>query len=180
MITELETLRYPIGHYQKPAIVSSELLSGYIATITAFPGKIRAEVAHLTDAQLDTPYRPGGWTIRQVVHHCSDSHMNAIIRHKLALTEDNPTIKPYHEDRWAELPDAKTMPLEPALKLLEGLHARWGTLLKSLPEEALKRTFTHPEHSKVFSLDESIGMYAWHCEHHLAHITNLKKAKGWS
>ncbi|MBC5774810.1 putative metal-dependent hydrolase [Pontibacter sp. KCTC 32443] len=177
---EIENLKYPVGRFQKPEQISGEMLAGFIAVISDFPGKLHKEVQHLNEQQLDTPYRPEGWTVRQVVNHCADSHMNALIRHKLALTEDNPTIKPYHEDLWAELPDTKTMPIEPALHILDGLHARWIALLKGLSETDLNRTFTHPEHNKAFTLDESIGLYAWHCDHHLAHITSLKERKGWT
>jgi len=179
MKIELEDVRYPIGHYEKPAEFTSEILENYIAEIHTFPKRLAEAVQHLSEEQLDTPYRPDGWTIRQVVNHCSDSHMNAIIRHKLALTEENPVIRPYFEDRWAELPDSKMMPIAPALMLLEGLHARWVVLLKGLTKAELQRTFVHPEHNKAFTLAESIGLYAWHCNHHLAHITNLKHTKGW-
>lgn len=174
-----EELKYPIGIYSKPQEITQELLSEYILAISTFPKTLKNEVHNLTDVQLDTPYRPGGWTIRQVVHHCADSHMNSLIRFKLALTEDNPTIKPYFEDRWAELADSKSMPIAPALKLLEGLHERWSVLLTHLSKADLARTFIHPESGKQIQLDENIGLYAWHCKHHLAHITTAKKANKW-
>ncbi|MBC7390699.1 MAG: putative metal-dependent hydrolase, partial [Opitutaceae bacterium] len=138
-----------------------------------------AEVIYLTDSQLDTSYRPEGWTIRQVVNHCADSHMNSLVRFKLALTEDKPIIKPYYEERWAELSDSKSMPVIPAIQMLHGIHSRWTILLKSLSDNDIKKTFIHPEHGKEFSIEENIGVYAWHCNHHLAHITTLKKSKGW-
>jgi hypothetical protein len=179
VVKDLETLKYPIGHFVKPAHFTLEIISKCISDIETFPMRLRMETAHLSQEQLDTQYRPQGWTIRQVVHHCADSHMNSIIRFKLTLTEDKPTIKPYHEERWAELADSRTLPIGPSLQLLEGLHARWVVLLKSLTEEELHKSFIHPEHGKVTRLDENIGIYAWHCNHHLAHITTLKKRMGW-
>lgn len=175
----LETLRFPIGPFKKPALITAELLQSYITDIASFPGHLRSEVENLTQAQLDTPYREGGWTIRQVVNHCADSHMNSLIRFKLALTENQPTIKPYNEARWAELADSNYMPVEAALKTLEGLHERWVVLLNSLTKAELERTFIHPEHGKVFRIDETIALYAWHGKHHLAHITTLKERMGW-
>ncbi len=176
---ELEQLRYPIGRFHAPATIDNTLISKLVTEIESFPKRLKAEVANLSEAQLDTPYRPNGWTIRQVVHHCADSHMNSFIRFKLALTEVKPTIKPYYEERWAELADSKTLAIEPSLVLLEGLHQRWATLLKSLKSDDLARTFVHPEHGKEFRLDVTISNYAWHGNHHLAHITELKKRKGW-
>lgn len=173
-----EQLKYPNGRYRRPDSITPEIRQEAIAAIADFPARLRAAVQGLSDAQLDTPYRPEGWTVRQVVHHCSDSHMNAIIRFKLALTEDQPVIKPYEEAMWAELPDSKSM-IEPALALLEGLHARWAALLHSLDASALARTFVHPEHGKVFTVDETILQYGWHSNHHLAHITSLKERMGW-
>ncbi|MGK6351539.1 YfiT family bacillithiol transferase [Parapedobacter sp. DT-150] len=172
-------LKYPIGKFIKPDILDEHVLASAIATIEAFPQKLRAAVAHLGEEQLDTPYRPGGWTVRQVVHHCADSHMNSLIRFKLALTEDNPTIKPYYEDRWAELADAKAMDITPSLSLLDGLHSRWVTLLRSITPTELKRVFIHPEQGKHIELGECIAHYAWHCNHHLAHIITLKKSTHW-
>lgn len=174
-----EALKFPIGTFKKPTEITAALLQDFISLIAEFPAQLRQETARLSDAQLDTAYRDGGWTLRQVVNHCADSHMNSLIRFKLALTEEKPTIKPYFEDRWAELPDSKNMPIEPALQMLEGIHIRWVVLLKSLTEEQLKRSFIHPEHGKEICLDENIALYAWHCQHHLAHITGLKKARGW-
>jgi len=174
-----ESLRYPIGQYERPTEITAEDLEQYINIIETFPSDMAREVSHLNEEQLNTPYRDGGWTIRQVVHHCADSNMNSLIRFKLALTEDEPTIKPYQEDRWAELPDGKELPISHSISLLEGLHARWTFLLKSLSQTHLKRTFIHPESKKIYRLDENIGLYAWHCQHHLAHITILKGQNNW-
>jgi len=175
----MEELKYPVGHYQKPNVFTKEILAEAISVIEQFPKKIKQEVENLSDEQLDTPYRPGGWTLRQVVHHCADSHMNAFIRIKLALTETTPTIKPYAEALWAELADGKTLPIHPSLSIIENVHLRWVTVLKNMKDEEFERGFIHPEKSKELSLHESTGMYAWHCKHHLAHITELKKRKGW-
>ncbi|NDK55155.1 YfiT family bacillithiol transferase [Pontibacter fetidus] len=175
----LDKLKFPIGEFEKPETITENILTNWISVIALFPEKLTSEVNNLTDSQLDTPYRPGGWTVRQVVHHCADSHINSLTRFKLALTEDNPTIKPYFEDRWAELPDSKTLPIDSSLKILEGIHARWITLLNNLTNQQLKRTFVHPEKGKALSLDEATGLYAWHCNHHLAHITTLKQRKNW-
>lgn len=176
---ELFNLKYPIGKYAAPKEISSDLIDACIADIAAFPGKLEKEVSHLSESQLDTAYRPDGWTVRQVVHHCADSHMNSVIRFKLALTEDKPVIKPYFEDRWADLPDTRAMSILPALQLLHGLHSKWVFLLRSLTPEQLQRTFVNPEHHKEYSLEAAIALYAWHCNHHLAHITALKARQGW-
>ena len=176
---DLEKLKFPIGKFDKPTTISNKHLKEYIASIETLPEKLRAHVEILVNAELNTAYRPGGWTIRQVVHHLADSHMNGFIRAKLALTEKNPTIKPYPEALFAELPDTKTMPIETSLILLEGLHARWAVLLKSLSAKDWKKTIVHPEHKRAIALDEYMGMYAWHCNHHLSHITGLKERKGW-
>lgn len=175
----MEDLKFPIGKFTKPLEYSEEFISRQIETIQQFPSHLRKAVATLSDAQLDTPYRPEGWTIRQVVHHCADSHMNSLTRFKLTLTEDKPIIKPYYEERWAELADSKTMPLEPSLKMLEGIHERWSVLLTKITKEELERSFIHPEHGKEIPLKENIGIYAWHCQHHLAHITTLKEKMEW-
>lgn len=175
----LEKLRYPIGKFIAPEIYPKEYLDGKISEIATFPERLKKEVLHLTDEQLDTPYRQDGWTIRQVIHHCADSHMNCFIRIKWALTEDTPTIKFYHEDRWGGLQDNLTMPIQPTLSLLEGLHFRLTYLMNSLSESDLEKSFIHPEHNSEFKLKEIIGTYAWHGNHHLAHITELKKRKNW-
>lgn len=177
--SELEKLRYPIGKFIAPELYSSNYLAEKIAEIASFPERLKKEVIYLTDEQLDTSYRQDGWMIRQVIHHCADSHMNCFIRIKWALTEEKPTIKFYHEDRWAEMHDNLTMPIEPTLSYLEGLHYRLAYLMKSLNEEDLERTFIHPEHNSEFKIKEIIGTYAWHGNHHLAHITELKKKKAW-
>jgi len=174
-----QELKYPIGKFTKPETISQETLTQWIADIASFPERLKKEVSHLADAQLDTPYRPEGWTIRQVVHHCADSHINSLIRFKWALTEEKPTIKPYFEDRWAELADSKTFPIQSSIQILEGVHARWVALLSGFDNNDLQRIYIHPEHNKEFSLAEAIGLYAWHCNHHLAHITTLKKRKDW-
>lgn len=176
----LDSFRFPIGKFQAPCTYTPEIIESYIQTIESFPDKLEVEVKHLSEIQLNTPYRPNGWTIRQVINHCADSHMNALMRFKLAMTEENPIIKPYMEARWAELADSKHMPIEPALLMLKGTHIRLGIILRSITTKDLKRTFIHPEHNKTFYLDENMGMYAWHCEHHLSHITSLKKAKEWN
>lgn len=175
----LEQLKFPIGKFEKPDIITPNLLEKWITDISSFPERLKKEVMHLTDQQLDTPYRPGGWTIRQVIHHCADSHMNSLTRFKLTLTEDQPVIKPYYEERWAELADSKKMPIAPSIKMLEGIHERWTILLKQLTETDYARTFIHPEHGKIFRIDENIGVYAWHGNHHLAHITEVKKRNQW-
>ncbi|MFC4872362.1 YfiT family bacillithiol transferase [Negadavirga shengliensis] len=175
----IEKLKFPIGKFESPATITKDVLAKWISDISLFPVRLSSEVSYLTDEQLDTPYRPEGWTIRQVVHHCADSHMNSLTRLKLALTEDRPTIKPYFEDRWAELVDAKNMPIGPSIKMIEGIHERWTILLNNLTEEQYGRVFIHPEQGKTFRIDENIGLYAWHCNHHLAHITETKKRNNW-
>lgn len=175
----LEKLKYPIGKFTAPENYSAAYLTERIAEIESFPERLKKEVFQLTPEQLETPYREDGWTIRQVIHHCADSHMNCFIRIKWALTESKPVIKFYHEDLWAELHDNLTMPIEPTLSFLEGLHFRLAYLMKSFSETDLKRSFIHPENNKEYQLKEIIGTYAWHGNHHLAHITELKNRKGW-
>lgn len=175
----LEQLKYPIGKFQKPELITSDILAKWISEISTFPKRLTEEVNQLTDKQLDTHYRPDGWTIRQVVHHCADSHMNSLTRFKLALTEDQPTIKPYFEERWAELSDTKNMAIEPSLKMIEGIHKRWSVLLNNLTDDQLGRTFIHPSDGKIYRVDENMGFYAWHCNHHLAHITETKRRNNW-
>ena len=172
-------LRYPIGKFARPTEWSAADRSAAIAAIAAAPSEIAAAVAGLTDAQLDTPYRPGGWTVRQVVHHLADSHLNAYIRLRLALTEEHPTIKPYAEAAWAELADARTMPVGVSLSLLDGAHARWVTLLKTLAPAQFARTVNHPENG-VMTMDHLLAMYSWHGKHHAAHITELRKRERWT
>lgn len=169
----LEKLRFPIGQFHKPDVFTTDLINGYIRTIEVFPLLVRESVEHLSDVQLDTPYRLGGWTIRQVVHHCADSHLNSFIRFKLALTEESPTINPYDEGRWAELPDTLDLPVTHSLTLLDGLHARWAYLLKSLDGKQLQRTFIHPASGETYPLAEVVAQYDWHCRHHLGHIKSV-------
>jgi uncharacterized damage-inducible protein DinB len=170
--------RYPIGKYLPPADVTAANRVEAINQIAAVPEKLRAAVSGLNDAQLETPYRDGGWTLRQVVHHVPDSHMNAYIRCRLALTETEPTIKPYEESAWAQLEDAAHAPIEVSLKLLAPLHERWVRLLRSVKDHEFSRTFVHPDHG-VRTLDWMLFLYAWHGNHHTAHITELRKQKGW-
>lgn len=170
--------RFPIGEFSIEGEITHETLRGFVDIIAAAPSEFRAATRGLTQSQLDTPYRDGGWTIRQVVHHMADSHMNSYVRYKLALTEDNPTIKSYAEDKWAELADGKTADIEVSLELLENVHERWVILLRSLSDAQWKRTFNHPERGTV-ALDVTAALYAWHCKHHLAHITHLCARKGW-
>ena len=171
-------LRYPVGEFSFAGTLSREERNSFIDQIAATPEKMRAGVAGLSDEQLDTPYRPGGWTVRQVVHHVPESHLNSYIRFKLAITEDEPTIKPYFEDRWAELEDARVSPVEPSLDLLDALHRRWVWFLRGLKDEDFERTFQHPEQG-VVSLNKNVALYAWHGRHHVAHITSLRQRMGW-
>lgn len=173
----MDKIRYPLGRYHPPKTLYAKELSGWIGDIEKLPSALVRETENLTDDQLDTPYRKNGWTVRQLVHHIADSHANAYIRFKLALTEDHPTIKAYKQDLWAGLRDSK-LPLESSLKIIEGIHCRWVHLLKSLSPEELKRELIHPESGTVV-LEFMIGDYAWHSRHHLAHITALKKRNNW-
>jgi uncharacterized damage-inducible protein DinB len=170
-------LRYPIGPFEWRG-GSSEDERRYLDEIEQTPVRLRAAVAGLSSEQLDSPYRPGGWTVRQVVHHVPDSHLNSYTRFRLALTEDEPTIKPYDEGRWAELTDARTAPVEISLALLEALHSRWTLLLRSLTPADFARRFRHPELGTV-NLDKYLALYAWHGRHHVAHITSLRERMGW-
>jgi uncharacterized damage-inducible protein DinB len=172
-------LRYPIGKFaRQSAPLTPEQRSQFVDAIAEAPAKLAAAVAGLTPAQLDTPYRPGGWTVRQVVHHLPDSHMNSYVRFKLALTEDEPTIKPYDEARWAELADSRETPVETSLALLENLHQRWALLLRSISPADWSRQFRHPELGPT-TLDQALALYAWHGRHHVAHITALRERNGW-
>jgi hypothetical protein len=166
-------LRYPIGKFTYEGPLTEDQKQKYLADIEQGPTNLRAAVKGLSNQQLDTPYRPEGWTVRQVTHHVPDSHLNAYIRFKLALTEEEPTIKPYAEDRWAQLADTQTTPVEVSLTLLDSLHTRWVKLLRSLQPEDWKRTFRHPELGEV-SLEKNLALYAWHGRHHVAHITSLR------
>jgi len=170
--------RYPIGKYTPPQEATPALRQQAISAIAEAPAKLRAAVKGLNDEQLNTPYREGGWTVRQVAHHVPDSHMNAYVRFRLALTEQEPTIKPYEEARWAELVDAKSAPVDVSLALLDSLHDRWVRLLHSLKPVDFARTFRHPDHG-VRTVDWLLFLYAWHGRHHTAHVTELRKQKGW-
>jgi DinB superfamily len=169
--------RYPVGKFSYSGPPSAEQKREYLDNIEQTPARMRAAVSGLTDAQLNTPYREGGWTVRQVVHHVPDSHMNSYIRFKLALTEEGPTIKPYLEDRWAELPDSQ-QPIEVSLVMLESLHRRWMVILRNLGEADWKRTFSHPELGPM-TLEKNLALYSWHGRHHVAHITSLREKMGW-
>jgi len=171
-------LRYPIGKFQFPAVVSDNDRELFIEQIAETPANLSAAIEGLKEEQLNTPYRPGGWTVRQVIHHVPDSHLNSYVRFRLALTEDDPLIKPYHEERWAELSDARTAPVDISLALLDALHVRWTELLRSLTKSDLARTFRHPDHGPV-RLDQNLALYAWHGRHHVAHITSLRHRMGW-
>lgn len=170
--------RYPIGKFTYNGTPTDEQQQNFLADIAATPANLRAAVKGLSETQLDTPYREGGWTVRQVVHHVPDSHLNSYVRFKLALTEDEPTIKTYAEDRWAELADTKATPIEVSLTLLDSLHDRWVRLLRSLKPEDWKRTFRHPDLGPM-TLEKTLALYAWHGKHHVAHITGLRERKGW-
>jgi uncharacterized damage-inducible protein DinB len=174
----MSSLSYPIGPFAFAGLLTPEQRAVCIRQIAATPDKLRNAVQSLDESQLDTEYRPGGWTVRQVIHHVADSHLNNYVRVRLALTEDNPTIKPYNEAHWAELPDARTSPIETSLTLLDCLHKRWVSLLETLSNEDFSRTFNHPELGPV-TLDKNVALYAWHGRHHEAHITSLRGRMRW-
>ena len=171
-----EDMRYPVGKFDR-ATIGPEKRSEFIQTIADLPRNIASAVDGLTEAQLDTPYRTGGWAVRQTVHHVADSHLNSFCRFKLALTEDTPTIRPYEEALWADLADSK-LPVEVSLSLIDGLHQRWVTLLDAMSDTEFERQFDHPESGK-WTLDAALAMYAWHSRHHTAHITRLREREGW-
>ncbi|MCB0761707.1 MAG: putative metal-dependent hydrolase [Flavobacteriales bacterium] len=167
---ELNALRFPVGTYTIPEKIAKETIREWIGDIEAFPGQLRSVVQPLSKEELNLRYRPDGWTIQQVVHHCADSHLNSVPRFKLAITEDRPTIKPYNEAAWAELWDTTHAPVDLALNLIEALHARWVYLLRGMGPEEWTRVFIHPEYRREYRVDQAIGNYAWHCRHHLAHV----------
>ncbi len=175
---ELEKLKYPIGHFKSPQQIDLNTVKKWIQEIEELPSQLSAVVKNLSEAQLDTPYRDGGWTVRQIVHHIGDSHLNSYVRLKLALTEEQPTIKPYDQDLWAKLPDYSLFPVKDSLKFIELLYKRWVILLKALDKNQIERTFIHPE-SGIVVLKKNIGMYAWHGQHHLAQIKALRQRKSW-
>ena len=173
-----EDLRYPIGEFDRNFELSPTARAERIATVRELPKKMRDAVAGLSEEQIDAEYRPGGWTLRQTVHHLADSHSNSLTRFKLALTEDeSPTIRPYYEDRWAELGDSK-LPIDVSLNMIDGIHARWIALMESMSEEDFNKKFIHPETGE-WTLDSALALYAWHSRHHTAHIANLRERMGW-
>jgi hypothetical protein len=178
-MNQLEAIKYPIGRFQKPDVVSPTDRESWITTLERFPNELEGAIYGLNEQQLNTPYREGGWTVLQLVNHMADSHANMYMRIRLALTEDNPVIKPYKEAAWAELTDSKTAPVAFSLQMLRGMHTRLILLLRSLGEDELDRCFIHPEHNRTVSIVNVISLYAWHCNHHLAHILNLRKANNW-
>ena len=173
----VEDLRYPIGKFDSNIDITPEIRQQFIETIIELPKKIREAINNLSDTQLDTPYRPEGWTVRQLVHHIADSHLNSFCRFKLALTEDFPTIRPYYEDRWALLADSR-LPVEDSLKIIEGVHSRWTSLLNSMTDEDFQRKLNHPE-SGEWTIEKFLALYDWHSRHHTAHINSLRQRNGW-
>lgn len=176
---DLEQLRYPIGKFSFPEGISQDDINNWIAVLEQFPNRLETLVKHLSDEQLDTPYRPEGWTIRQVVHHVSDSHHHSYTRFKWSLTEDNPLIKAYHQDRWAELIDSKTAPIEMSLRHLKAIHIKLVHVLKHMAPEDFDKGFIHPETNKLVLLKHNLALYAWHSNHHYEHINQLLIRKGW-
>jgi hypothetical protein len=176
---DLDQLRYPIGKFKWPDAFDAQQVAHWMNEIETTPQHMHKAVKALDDDQLDTPYRPDGWTIRQVVHHVADSHMNAYMRFKLTLTEDTPTVKPYSEALWAELPDSKSMEISSSLHLLENLHKRWDAVMRTMNDNEWQREFYHPEHKRNISLYKLAALYSWHGKHHVAHITTLRHSHGW-
>lgn len=174
---ESYSLKFPIGEFKKPEVIDTSLIKNWIEEVRSFPLRLEAVVAHLSKEELNYTYRLGGWSIKQVVHHCADSHMNCLLRFKLALTEDTPVIRPYFEDRFAELPDSLDDTIEDSLILLKGLHAKLAMVMSHLSESDLEKEYMHPEHGEKFRLDEVVGTYAWHSNHHLAHIEQALRLK---
>ncbi len=172
---DMELLKYPIGGLNIPETITQKNREEWIQLINDFPSLVEREVIELNDSELSYKYRPEGWNIKQVINHCIDSHLNSIIRFKLALTEDNPTIRPYKEDLWAELPDTLDYDLKESLLMLKSLHKRWVFLLKKMNSNDFTKTFIHPEGNEILSLEVNLCIYAWHCQHHLQHIINAKK-----
>lgn len=176
---ELEKLKYPIGPFNLPENILEADRLNWAKTLVALPGILESVIAPLNKDQMNTPYRPGGWTVRQVIHHLADSHMNAFCRIKLTLTEDSPTIKPYDEAAWAEMSDYTNVPIAASLDILRGLHKRMAHVLKNLSMDERTKYYVHPEYGSQYTLDHVLGLYAWHCNHHLAHITQLIKRNQW-
>lgn len=175
----LETLRYPIGRYEKPVAYDAAAIPAYISAIEALPRWLDIIIENLDAHQLETPYRPDGWTMVQTIHHLADSHMNAFIRLKMALTEYTPAIKPYNEALWAITPEVEAVPVNVSITLLHALHRRWAALLKALTAEQWHRSYYHPEHKREFPVWELAAMYAWHSRHHMEHLSRLKERMGW-
>jgi hypothetical protein len=176
---EIDYLRYPIGLVEIPENITSKNIENWISDIERFPQELEFLVKDLSDNQLDTVYRENGWTVRQVIHHCYDSHHNSYTRFKWALTEDSPVIKAYYEEKWAELEDSKSAPILLSIDALKALHSKWVYFLRGLSDKDLENTFIHPSGNKETLLKENIGIYAWHCQHHYAHIEQLIQRKGW-
>jgi hypothetical protein len=172
-------LRFPVGKFVRPDSLTPAQRKAAIATIAEAPAKLKAALKGLNEKQLDSPYRPDGWTVRQVVHHLADSHMNALVRLKLGLTEEMPTIKPYDEAKWAELEDGRSTLVDESVALLTGLHARWSYLLERMKPEDFSRKINHPEWKEPMSLDALLALYEWHSRHHVAHIVELRRREGW-
>lgn len=173
-----ESQRYPLGRFEREEQPTAARRAEWIETLASLPSRLRSAVSGLDDARLDTPYRPGGWTVRQVVHHLADSHVNAYVRFGLALAEEGRTVSVYEEAAWAEQPYARTAPLDASLALLDGLHARWSGALRMLDAAAFRRTIDHPDHG-LMTVDDLLGLYAWHSRHHVAHILGLRSREGW-
>ncbi|MFC4816468.1 MULTISPECIES: YfiT family bacillithiol transferase [unclassified Flavobacterium] len=174
----LDNLKFPIGQFSFPEDCNQELVVSWIETIASFPMQLKQVVGQLSCVELNWKYRPEGWCIKQVVHHLADSHMNALIRIKLALTEDSPVIRPYEEGLWAQLSDGLNDDISASLKIIEGVHIRWSQLLENLTEKEWNKTYFHPQHQRLFSVKEGLGIYQWHCNHHLAHIRQALNNKG--
>lgn len=179
MDDSIESLKYPIGRFEAPEKYEPEMQEAWIAAIEVLPRWLDLCIENLDAAQLDTVYRPGGWTVNQVIHHIADSHMNAYIRLKLALTEDSPVIKPYREELWAELPDVKAVPVNISITLLHALHRRWGQTLRNMQPEDWERNYYHPEQERYVPLWEMTDMYAWHGRHHMEQVRQLRQRMGW-
>ncbi len=175
----IESLKYPIGKFQRPTALTQQDRIKLIKSIQKLPKRLTKTVEYLSEEQLNTPYRPGGWTVAQVVHHLPDSHVNSYIRFKWALTEDTPIIKAYDENLWSKTPDATTTDIKSSLQLLKGLHKRWSRVLTNMTEQDYARELSHPEWSSYLSLDTMLALYSWHCDHHLAHIRELVKRERW-
>ena len=176
---QIDLLRYPIGLAEIPENITQKNIENWISDIERFPQELEFLVKDLSDNQLDTVYRENGWTVRQVIHHCYDSHHNSYTRFKWALTEDSPVIKAYYEEKWAELEDSKSAPILLSIDALKALHSKWVYFLRGLSDKDLAKTFIHPSGNKETLLKENIGIYAWHCQHHYAHIEQLIQRKGW-